>query len=246
VQCATPAGFEGAGSAVLDPPESRRPRRKRRRPGGAGPPGDGHGGGGGRGDGPGGHEPGSGGDGGSLGALELAFGFLLTSIGTLFVVFVAVYFVLRKSAGPSFGGAGHAALGGLWSSTLLLALSSASMLAARRAQCGGRRARARGWLAATWALGLAFLMAQASVWWRLVGSGLVPRSNAYGTLFFSLTGLHAVHVVGGLVYQAILYVRLGRGEGGLWRALRLDLCGLYWHFMGAVWLVLFALLYFSR
>ena len=72
-------------------------------------------------------------------------------------------------------------------------------------------------------------------------AGLLPSTNGYGALFYTLTGLHGLHVFGGLVYLASVFGRLWYGTSSQPDAVRL--CGVYWHFMGLLWVALFCVLY---
>jgi heme/copper-type cytochrome/quinol oxidase subunit 3 len=129
--------------------------------------------------------------------------------------------------------------------TLFLVLIGVAVeRAARRAHGGtaGRRKALR-WLGASLVLGLAFLAAQTSLWLGLAHAGFVPASGGYAAVFFALTGLHALHVLGGLGFLAVLALELARPRASM-PGVRLG--AIYWHYMGALWLVLFALLYFVR
>jgi heme/copper-type cytochrome/quinol oxidase subunit 3 len=106
----------------------------------------------------------------------------------------------------------------------------------------GPRALAAGLLGAT-GLGAAFLALQAAVWVGLWEAGLRLDGGPYPSAFYALTGLHAAHVLvgvgalGWLALQAALG-RLGPGQGT-----PLRLWTMYWHFVGAVWLLLFLTVY---
>jgi cytochrome c oxidase subunit 3 len=233
-----PVSFEvGRAAAVLVAP-----RRGRRREHGGPPlvPPDDPGGGGGDGDGDGSW---SGGGAGEIG--PFALGLAMAGITTLFLVLIAVWLFLRRPA-PDWRAAGASgALDALWVSTTCLAASSAAIeLAARRARAGMavRRSTLR-WLAASMVLGLGFLAAQLWLWIGLWRAGLVPSASGYAAVFFALTGLHALHVVGGLGFLGALSLWLRKSAA---RLSTVRLGALYWHFMGALWLVLFTLLYFVR
>ena len=114
--------------------------------------------------------------------------------------------------------------------TLLLVASS---FTATRAHKSADGARAR-WLVATLVLGGAFLALQLREYAGLAGHGILPRTNLYWSCFFVLTGVHGLHVFGGLV---------ALGWTGLRGRLSFELATLYWHFVDAVWILLFALLY---
>ena len=102
---------------------------------------------------------------------------------------------------------------------------------------------ARWWLA-TVALGAAFLAGTASEWHRLISvEGLTIASNLLGTTFYSLVGLHATHVVIGLALLSLTcgFALTGRLEHAHTR--HADVVALYWHFVDAVWVVVFLVVY---
>ena len=125
-----------------------------------------------------------------------------------------------------------------------LVLVSSSVTQHRAAAQGRARAvvSARRWMGITLVLGAAFLGGQAWEWARLQDDGLTVATNVYGTLFFLLTGAHGLHVIGGLVMLAAVFTRLGRNEGRRIEG-TLEAVTYYWHFVDAVWLVLFSSLY---
>jgi heme/copper-type cytochrome/quinol oxidase subunit 3 len=119
--------------------------------------------------------------------------------------------------------------------SLALFASSATMALAAR----GRSGR---WLAATMGLGIIFLVGQGTEYARLLGAGIGPGSALFGTTFFTLTGLHGLHVLGGLVALAALFAAQ-RGRPQAVRVAAWDGVGLYWHFVDAVWVVVFSVVY---
>ena len=230
------AGRPGAAAVLVAP------RRDRRRDHGAPPlvpPRDSDGGGG---DG-GGDGAFPAGDAGGVGPFALALA--LAGITTLFVVLIAVWLCLRRPAADWRAAEASGALDPLWFSTACLLASSAAVeLAARRARTGNaaRHATLR-WLVAGLALGLGFVVAQVWLWIGLWRAGIVPSASGYAAVFFALTGLHALHVLGGLGFLGVLVLWLRRRARHV-PSVRLG--AVYWHFMGALWLVLFTLLYFVR
>ena len=113
----------------------------------------------------------------------------------------------------------------------------------RAADAGATRALVRR-LAATLALGGLFLLVQAVLWREVLAEGRFAFSDAYGTIFYSLTGLHAAHVVGGLLFVGRVLGRARREPASPRTRLAVRLCATYWHFMDAVWVVLFVVLTF--
>jgi cytochrome c oxidase subunit 3 len=168
---------------------------------------------------------------------------VLFGIGTLFTVFLGAYLVLRRQSVHWPPDGSPAPPEGLWISTLLLLGCSAVLARAVRAQRRVELRVARRALVGATATGVSFLLVQGWLWRGLLAAGLTASKNAYGTVFYSLTGLHALHVVGGLAFLVRVLaggVATAPGERG---RTSLELCALYWHFMGAIWLVLFGALY---
>ena len=100
------------------------------------------------------------------------------------------------------------------------------------------------WLAITILLGAIFLAGTAREWHELIyRDGLTIRTNLFGTTFYSLVGLHATHVVVGLVMLSAALIFLLRGEATSAHAERLEVLSLYWHFVDGVWVIVFTVVY---
>jgi cytochrome c oxidase subunit 3 len=140
----------------------------------------------------------------------------------------------------------------LWVSTALILASSATFEVARRALVRGAREVYRRWITLSLALGFGFLVAQLLAWRGLVGQGIYLATNPHSSFFYLLTGLHALHLVGGIVGLSYLMLRgrrdaaAGAGDTGVKQRARVEAVGLYWHFMGGLWVYLFALLFLWR
>ena len=99
-------------------------------------------------------------------------------------------------------------------------------------------------VAATVLLGAIFLMTTAREWYHLIHDfGLTIRTNLFGTTFYSLVGLHATHVVVGLILLTVALALLLRGRLNETHAERLEVLSLYWHFVDGVWVVVFTVVY---
>jgi len=101
-----------------------------------------------------------------------------------------------------------------------------------------------GWLAGTAALGIGFLVGQITVWQFLRGQGVYMSYDITGSMFYLMTGLHAIHLAGGLI--ALLYA-LGGSWFMLnlsWQRVVLETTSWYWHCMGLLWVGIFVMLYF--
>ena len=127
--------------------------------------------------------------------------------------------------------------------TLVIALSSLVLGRALRAmRTLDARGLRRGLLQAA-GLGSAFLLLQMVQWWRLISRGLTFTGTTYGGTFYLLTGAHAAHALGGVVW--LLAIALRQRE--VWvpdrRQRRIEVSALYWHFVGLVWIGLYLVLY---
>jgi heme/copper-type cytochrome/quinol oxidase subunit 3 len=88
-----------------------------------------------------------------------------------------------------------------------------------------------------------FLVVQGSEWLRLLEHGLTLSTGTYASTFYTLIGAHAAHVVAAVLWLGIVWglARAGRFDRGHHQAV--ELCTIYWSFVCALWLVLFALVY---
>jgi heme/copper-type cytochrome/quinol oxidase subunit 3 len=101
-----------------------------------------------------------------------------------------------------------------------------------------------GRLGATIGLGLLFLGGQAFEYAELAGEGFSASTDVFATLFFTITGFHGLHVAIGLVMLATVWLRRGRdGAGGRGK---IEAVAYYWHFVDAVWVLVFLTLYVLR
>jgi cytochrome c oxidase subunit 3 len=127
--------------------------------------------------------------------------------------------------------------------TLVLIGSSVSMAAALRAL---RRRDRHGFvrlLVTTAVLGTLFLAIQGYEWIRLIGFGLTLSSSVYGTTFYSLIGLHGLHVAGALVWLVVTTLLATRARFGDGRITPVQACAMYWHFVVGLWPALFVAVY---
>ncbi len=127
--------------------------------------------------------------------------------------------------------------------TLVLLTSSLTVVEAHGAAEADRRERARRMLLCTVLLGCTFLGIKSFEYSRELAHGLTPASGLFWSFYDTMTGLHGLHVLVGVIINFTLYVGLGRH----WEALhhRLEYAGLYWHFVDVVWIFLFPLLYLA-
>jgi cytochrome c oxidase subunit I len=128
-------------------------------------------------------------------------------------------------------------------STFDLLMSSLLMVLALAAVQRGDRAQTRLWLAGTAFFGLIFLGFQAYEFTAFVHEGLTLQTNLFGSTFFTLTGFHGGHVTLGVIWLLTLLVLELRGRLGARNAIKVEVAGLYWHFVDVVWIVIFTLVY---
>lgn len=131
----------------------------------------------------------------------------------------------------------------LWLNTLLLIAGSGTMQFARSALRDEKFERAGQGLLAGGVLAVAFLVGQAVAWGQLRAAGYYATGNPANAFFYVLTALHALHLTGGLFVWGRAVTRIFRSNA-TFGAIRLsvELCTVYWHYLLAVWLVLFGLL----
>ena len=137
-----------------------------------------------------------------------------------------------------------------WISTALIIASSLTYHFAKNALFADNFSRSRKFFIATTVLGAAFIASQLLVWLALVERGFYMRGNPYAGFFYILTAAHALHVMGGIIALGAILLRVWNDtvyEPELeYRRNLARSVGWYWHFMGVLWLVLFALLGFWK
>lgn len=138
----------------------------------------------------------------------------------------------------------------IWVSTLLIIVCSVVYELAKNSLIQGNQIKARKWFLVTAAIGAIFIASQILAWFNLVNKGYYAQGNSYAGLFYILTGVHAVHVIGGiisLVYMVLKTQNVTMDEEELlkrqWFA---RVVAWYWHFMGILWILLFLLLGFYK
>jgi cytochrome c oxidase subunit 3 len=125
--------------------------------------------------------------------------------------------------------------------TVLIVSSFAVVMGLEAIQSNDRRVFFN-WMGLTIMFGLAFLSIQAFEWYELMHEG-IKADDVFGTVFFTTTGFHGLHVLGGVVWLILIMLRAARGEYSAENNLGIELFGLYWHFVDVVWIVLFTVIY---
>ena len=174
----------------------------------------------------------------SLPAAKIGLGVFLAVVGSLFALLISAYSMRmemgewRPAPVPKL----------LWLNTGMLILSSGALQWAQVAARRGKMDGARAGLLAGGVFALAFLAGQLIAWRQLDAAGYYLTANPAAAFFYLITGVHGLHILGGLV-------ALGRTMDKAWQGvalgkvrLSIELCAMYWHFLLFIWLVLFGLL----
>jgi cytochrome c oxidase subunit 3 len=167
---------------------------------------------------------------------------LIIGESAIFTIFVVAYiFYIGKSP---FGPTPRQILEIPLFNTVCLLSSSFTIWMAERSIEKNRMRDFSLWWSATVVLGLIFILGTAREWQRLIyKDGFTVRTNLFGTTFYSLVGLHATHVVVGLVMLLLVLIFTLTGHVNERHAERVQVLGLYWHFVDAVWVVVFTVVY---
>ena len=127
--------------------------------------------------------------------------------------------------------------------TALLIISGYTMFLALRAVRQDHIKLLRIWLMFTGILGLLFLVIQGSEWIQLVHKGLTLQSGIYGGIFYVLIGCHAVHVLGAVIWLAIVISMAVADKFSSVRYTGVETCTIYWIYVVALWPILYILVY---
>jgi heme/copper-type cytochrome/quinol oxidase subunit 3 len=153
---------------------------------------------------------------------------------------IASYVVLRLGSGGWHEASAHVnvTLGAV--NTLILLTSSLTVVQAFAAAERQNASALRLFLGLTILGGLGFLGIKAIEYTTEIRAGFTPGAGIFWSFYYTMTGLHGLHVLGGIVVNVILFL------GSRMRTpRRVELAGLYWHFVDVVWIFLFPLLYLS-
>jgi heme/copper-type cytochrome/quinol oxidase subunit 3 len=127
--------------------------------------------------------------------------------------------------------------------TVVLITSSLTMLGAVDASKMGDKVKAMRFLYSTMALGALFAALHLREWFQLFGRGITLGSGLFGQTFFTITGLHLLHVISGVI--ALLVVAMKYSSGRLTPG-HVESTGLYWHFVDLVWMFVVPLVYLTN
>jgi cytochrome c oxidase subunit 3 len=176
--------------------------------------------------------------GSALPTAKIGLGVFLAVVGALFALFASAYFM--RMGLPDWRPLPIPRL--LWFNTIALVLSSVALQCALVAAREGQMDTVRFGLVTGGLTALAFLIGQVLAWRELTTGGYLLSGNPANSFFYMITGMHGLHILGGLL-------ALARTTAGAWGRyepdrlrLSVDLCAMYWHFLLFVWLAIFVLL----
>jgi heme/copper-type cytochrome/quinol oxidase subunit 3 len=167
--------------------------------------------------------------------------FFICSESVFFISLIIAYVTYHGANGTKPGDVLSVPRTGLFS--LALFASSGTLWLAERAHRRQQGGRLRLWLLATIALGVIFLAGQALEWRGLLAQGVTLSRDLFGTTFFTLTGFHGLHVIVGLLALATITAIGFAGELDGGEEAAIGTVSLYWHFVDAVWVVIFSIIY---
>jgi heme/copper-type cytochrome/quinol oxidase subunit 3 len=174
---------------------------------------------------------------------KLGMWLFLASEVMFFTGLVGAYIVLRTSNPAWPGSEGHLSVPIGTLNTLVLICSSTTIVLALAASERGIMRAVQGWLLATIGLGSSFLVIKGFEYGAKFSHHIVPGTNIFWSCYFTLTGFHALHVLGGIVFNLWVLSYSRRPASWQLHGHRLELAGLYWHFVDIVWIFLFPILY---
>jgi cytochrome c oxidase subunit III len=168
-------------------------------------------------------------------------GLILTE-SALFTIFVTAYlFYIGKSATGPYP---QQVLDLPMVATLCLLSSSLTVALAERAFQRGDNGKFQLWWLVTIFLALEFLGSTALEWRRLIfQEHLTIATNLFGTTFYALVGLHASHVIVGLILLTLVWVLSLRGQVRKMHAEHIEMLSWYWHFVDGIWVIVFTVVY---
>jgi heme/copper-type cytochrome/quinol oxidase subunit 3 len=129
--------------------------------------------------------------------------------------------------------------------TVILLLSGYTMYRAITAIGQGNQQRFINGLLETTLLGVMFLSVQGSEWIRLIRYGFTLSDGTYGSTFYTLIGCHGLHVLGAIIWLLAVLVGARQGRYSAQNRTSVEICGMYWYFVVALWPFLFTLVYLS-
>jgi cytochrome c oxidase subunit 3/cytochrome o ubiquinol oxidase subunit 3 len=174
---------------------------------------------------------------------KLAMWVFLSSECLFFGAFIATYLLYRgrSTSGPTPKDVYNIPFTSVTSFILLM--SSLTMVLALAAIQRGDHRRFRVWIAATALFGLTFIAGQIYEFTEFYREGLALKTSVFGSSFYVLTGLHGAHVTAGIIWLLSLWGLSMQSKLQVQDSEKVEIAGLYWHFVDVVWIVIFTVIY---
>ena len=176
---------------------------------------------------------------------KLGIWVFLASESIFFAAFITTFVIYRSRSTSGPGPQQVLTLFVPLCMTIILLISSVTMVQALQSLKEGNRTRLWQFLLATALLGLVFLGLKGNEYAHLFREGVTPSSNIFGSVYFTVTGLHALHVIVGIIWILAVVAKAWRGAFSPTNYLPVELTGLYWHFVDLVWVLIFMVVYLT-
>jgi heme/copper-type cytochrome/quinol oxidase subunit 3 len=172
----------------------------------------------------------------------LAVWWVVVSEIVIFGGLLAAYIMHRLAHDAWAGYAEHTNIYAGTTNTLILLTSSLTAVLAHKAAEEGNGPKAARFLGFTMFGGALFVTIKYFEWSAEIANGYTILSNTFWSFYYTAAGLHALHVIGGVVIMGIVAAAARKGQ----ELHRVELIGIYWHFVDVIWIFLFPLLYIAR
>lgn len=178
---------------------------------------------------------------------KLAMWLGITSVLMLFVALTSAYILRQVDRNTGTIAKDWVPLqipSAMWVTTAVILLSSVSIEVARRKLKTNQFLQFKNWILITTVLGVVFLIGQLIAWRQLAAQGIYLSSNPHSSFFYLLTGLHGLHLLGGVMALSYVTYAAVRLRISIKKRHAVEVTSLYWHFMDGLWIYLFVLLFF--
>ena len=173
---------------------------------------------------------------------RLGIWWLLASEIFIFVGLIACFILFKLNGTPGFEDASLTSVTAGAINTFVLLTSSLSVVLAHAAIEKGDREKSFKYIWYTIGFGLVFLIIKSYEYTGKIIHGHTITDNLFWSFYYTMTGLHALHVIGGMVIMALISFDIRKG----YNFQRVELIGIYWHFVDLVWIFLFPLFYIAN
>jgi heme/copper-type cytochrome/quinol oxidase subunit 3 len=173
---------------------------------------------------------------------RLAIWWLLASEVFIFGGLIACFVLFKLNGTPGFEDASLTSVTAGAINTFVLLTSSLSVVLAHAAIEKGDREKSFKYIWYTIGFGLVFLIIKTYEYTGKIIHGHTITDNLFWSFYYTMTGLHALHVIGGMVIMALISFDIRKG----YNFQRVELIGIYWHFVDLVWIFLFPLFYIAN